>query len=390
MLRHKINEKTKPLFLTEQIVSSSIPKVKSEKNLHIQKSSEKHKKLNLNKNITIQTPKKHTPKIKKSTPSISKKVKFILLKKNISNQNENEFLSKKRNENQTKKSFRFLKSPLNNGRWNQAEQKLFVDAILEHGNNWKKIQNYFITRSCTQIRSHAQKFLLKLKENQYLKNKGLNSEFCWTKAMTHLKSVLSIDELKKIFISINESSYDSSKYNNSQIPLTEKNKNQNSSTIESVENKNEEEKLNEEKNNKKKSNNKSNISTNENSKKNETEKKINDKFYEDNYEENNQFNFSPDFSCFNNKDFSGLYSNTNSYLNECSGIKLYENNDFHCLRNDDNIKMDDLIQGFRDRNLGNNNFICLKDNLSDNNITSIFCLNGNENNFNTYSDNYII
>ena len=397
MLKRKINEKAKPLFLIEQIVTPS-PNLKSGKNLRTQKSPEKQKTIHfINKETAIKIPPKNSPKIQKSTPAISKKIKFVLFKKktpilqnNIIHQKENKFLSKKRNENHTKKSFRFLKSPLNNGRWNQDEQKLFINTILEHGNNWKKIQNHFITRSCTQIRSHAQKFLLKLKENQYLRDKGLDPEFCWSKAMSHLKNVLSIEELKKIFYTINESN-DIPKSNINQTLLTEKSKNQNSTTTESVENKNDEEKLNEEKNNIQRSNNINNNSTEENSKKNDSEKIIKEKFDEDNYDENNYIcNFSPDFSCFNNIDFFDLSSNNFNDLNKYNGIELYEESNFNCMKNENNIITDDLLKGFRDRNLDNNKLIYFEGNLLNNNITNVFHLNENENNFNTFSENNFI
>ena len=49
-----------------------------------------------------------------------------------------------------------------NGRWTREEHRRFIDAIITYGNDWKKIQNYVYSRSSTQARSHAQKFLLKL------------------------------------------------------------------------------------------------------------------------------------------------------------------------------------------------------------------------------------
>lgn len=54
---------------------------------------------------------------------------------------------------------------LTDGRWTFKEHKIFVDAILVHGNNWKSIQQLIKTRSLIQVRSHSQKFFLKLKKD---------------------------------------------------------------------------------------------------------------------------------------------------------------------------------------------------------------------------------
>ena len=48
------------------------------------------------------------------------------------------------------------------GRWTKKEQELFVQALEKFGKDWKKIQDFVITRSSTQARSHAQKYLAKI------------------------------------------------------------------------------------------------------------------------------------------------------------------------------------------------------------------------------------
>ena len=50
----------------------------------------------------------------------------------------------------------------------------FIEAFIENGKKWKKIQNFIGTRTTVQTRSHAQKFLLKLKTNE---NPNLNLDF---------------------------------------------------------------------------------------------------------------------------------------------------------------------------------------------------------------------
>ena len=57
-----------------------------------------------------------------------------------------------------------LKARLNNGRWRPEEHLRFVEAILTYGNDWKKVQTFVGTRSCSQVRSHSQKFFLKMKK----------------------------------------------------------------------------------------------------------------------------------------------------------------------------------------------------------------------------------
>ena len=66
------------------------------------------------------------------------------------------------------------KSSLNEGRWSFEEHIKFIEALVDHGKNWKDVQKYVGTRSAAQARSHAQKFLLKLK---MIKNDEVNIDF---------------------------------------------------------------------------------------------------------------------------------------------------------------------------------------------------------------------
>ncbi len=43
-------------------------------------------------------------------------------------------------------------------RWNQDEHQRFLEAIRLYGNQWSQVQQHVGTRSCMQIRSHAQKY----------------------------------------------------------------------------------------------------------------------------------------------------------------------------------------------------------------------------------------
>jgi SHAQKYF class myb-like DNA-binding protein len=61
-----------------------------------------------------------------------------------------------------------------NGRWNQEEHIRFIKGCLLYGNNWKKVKKYVKTRSSAQIRSHAQKYLIKLNKKYHAYDFGKN------------------------------------------------------------------------------------------------------------------------------------------------------------------------------------------------------------------------
>lgn len=62
----------------------------------------------------------------------------------------------------------------NNGRWGKKEHIMFLGGCLQYGNNWKKVEAYVKTRTSTQIRSHAQKFLKKLEKKYFSGGFGQN------------------------------------------------------------------------------------------------------------------------------------------------------------------------------------------------------------------------
>lgn len=55
------------------------------------------------------------------------------------------------------------------GKWSKLENILFLEGVLNFGNNWKKIQENIRTRTTTQARSHAQKIFLKIKSKNIVK-----------------------------------------------------------------------------------------------------------------------------------------------------------------------------------------------------------------------------
>ena len=88
-----------------------------------------------------------------------------------------------------KKKIPEKKKYLKEGRWTLEERIKFIEAFIENGKKWKNIQDYIGSRTCTQTRSHAQKFLLKLKSIS-------NEEFNFKKdSIKNLGDIL--EEIKK-------------------------------------------------------------------------------------------------------------------------------------------------------------------------------------------------
>ena len=67
-----------------------------------------------------------------------------------------------------------FEKPMNRGHWSKEEKTRFIQAIQLHGKNWKKIVECVGSRTNNQIRSHAQKYFLKLKR----KYKSTASQTC--------------------------------------------------------------------------------------------------------------------------------------------------------------------------------------------------------------------
>ena len=50
------------------------------------------------------------------------------------------------------------------GKWSKEEHQKFIEGLFIFGNQWKKMQKYIDTRTAIQVRSHSQKFMMKLKK----------------------------------------------------------------------------------------------------------------------------------------------------------------------------------------------------------------------------------
>ena len=113
-------------------------------------------------------------KIKKNKKIfISKKT----IKKNLSKQKENpvKFIIKKpllfNVENKTKNK---IEKNTIDGRWGKDEHDIFLKGLGIYGTNWKKFKDIIKSRTLTQVRSHAQKYFLKMKS---IKNENLGIDF---------------------------------------------------------------------------------------------------------------------------------------------------------------------------------------------------------------------
>lgn len=50
------------------------------------------------------------------------------------------------------------------GRWTDEEHRLFLEAYARYKKDWRQIEKHIGTRNCSQIRSHAQKYFLRLEK----------------------------------------------------------------------------------------------------------------------------------------------------------------------------------------------------------------------------------
>ena len=111
---------------------------------------------------------------------IKNKINFIskkTIKENLSKQKENpvKFIIKKpllfNVENKTKNK---IEKNTIDGRWGKDEHDIFLKGLGIYGTNWKKFKDIIKSRTLTQVRSHAQKYFLKMKS---IKNENLGIDF---------------------------------------------------------------------------------------------------------------------------------------------------------------------------------------------------------------------
>ena len=153
---------------------------------------ENHKR---NSNILI-SKKKFPTDYPKKNESL---VKFIIKKPLLFNVENTLNLSKKKKEN--------------SGKWSNDEHDKFLNGLELYGINWKKFNNLIKTRTLLQVRSHAQKFYLKMKlcKNEDLGiNFTLNSIRNLNDMINQIKSINNNYNIVNIFKYLNNE-YDNSK-----------------------------------------------------------------------------------------------------------------------------------------------------------------------------------
>ena len=126
--------------------------------------------------------------------NLPKKVKFISYQKN----NKTSFFVLKKTKRKEEK-----KQNSSNGRWTKEERINFAYGLYKYGVDWKKLQKLISTRTNIQLRSHAQKFLIKLKSSQSAIIKNLNlSNLSWKQTYNALKMNLNDEEFLSLLTSI--------------------------------------------------------------------------------------------------------------------------------------------------------------------------------------------
>jgi SHAQKYF class myb-like DNA-binding protein len=84
------------------------------------------------------------------------------------------------------------------GRWTKEEHQRFIEGIKKYGKNWKQVEEHVGTRSGAQIRSHAQKFFIRLEREYNLKLDG-------SKLQTENQIKESIRKISEASVSTNSS-----------------------------------------------------------------------------------------------------------------------------------------------------------------------------------------
>ena len=134
--------------------------------------------------------------LKKSSKNVPcfKKAKFLTKQK--------KFFFKVLNEKQ-KRKINKKNNSFSNGRWTKEERNKFAYSLWKFGTDWKKIRQYITSRSIFQIISHSQKYLMKLKSNEYIIQKGLDiQKLNWEECFKCLKQNLNDAELFFVLTSI--------------------------------------------------------------------------------------------------------------------------------------------------------------------------------------------
>jgi len=86
-----------------------------------------------------------------------------------------------------------------NGRWTLDEHRRFIEGVFKYGNNWKGIAEAIKTRTCSQARSHGQKFFSKLMKIHF---EGLDKEHMNVRDLHDMALVMTVNKLEKIKLNL--------------------------------------------------------------------------------------------------------------------------------------------------------------------------------------------
>jgi SHAQKYF class myb-like DNA-binding protein len=93
--------------------------------------------------------------------------------------------------------------PKKRGHWSKEEHGRFLEGLQKHGKDWKKIVECVGTRSSNQVRSHAQKYFLKLeKKSKSQSVHGQNNSdayLMYLQTMSYNAYMRFMFEMQKIF-----------------------------------------------------------------------------------------------------------------------------------------------------------------------------------------------
>ena len=116
----------------------------------------------------------------------------------------------------------FSEKTFHSGKWSKLENLLFLEGVLNYGNDWKKIQENIGTRKTTQARSHAQKIFLKLQSKNIVKiDNHVNTIQEFFKVLKKFPS----EDFKKIYhqiIEITNEKYKTKNIRNKRLPKKRK------------------------------------------------------------------------------------------------------------------------------------------------------------------------
>jgi SHAQKYF class myb-like DNA-binding protein len=175
-ITQQFKQTTNSLIKKEGLPQKPVIKFKKRLKFKISTSKEKDKEnqiineiINNTNNLNDMNNFNNQKNKKEKTNPIIDQFKKISKIQNNNNSNNNLTYSEEDNFFTLSNNQKFL-----TGRWHLSEHKKFLEAIIKFGNDWKRVEKHIGTRSSSQARSHAQKFFIKLKEEQ--KNLKISKE----------------------------------------------------------------------------------------------------------------------------------------------------------------------------------------------------------------------